>query len=250
MTEALFPLESPERPGFTEPLPPLPDLTAGAVELPALTQDEFAVLGDDPVLRDADIERTWSDLPEAARSAVRDAVLRGLVARRLAEPSVGGLVLHDALRTVLGVRSAPAFVVVGDEPTAEARRPFRGYGVALDDDRADAVLLEWATAGVHRHLLASPADAARRIAMWALAVPVEADAVGRTLEVLLPGQAGPLARRLALSVGGESALMAPAAEDGTVGQASPADMTSVGRWLSDAWSEVPAAVRSPSGEPG
>ncbi len=222
-------------------LPDLPDLTGGAVEMPTLTRDELAVLGDRPVLHDAIDETTWAALDTDSRQAVRDAVLRGLVARDLVRPAAEGLMLSDAVRLMLGVRAEPSFLVVGDEVGNEVRQPLRGYGIDLLEHRTDAVLLEFAADGLHRCLLTTPGDAAVRLASWALEPRDGVEVVPRTLEVLQPGDGRPGYRRGIVLAAHGAARLAPLDPDGVPGEPEPIDADGLADWLERAWSSAPEA---------
>ena len=216
-------------------LPPLPDLSAGAVTLPALTDEELAVLGDTPVLHDRDNEAAWAALDAPVRDAVATAVLRGLVARDLLTSQAEDLVLTDDLRLILGVRASPTFVTVADEIGAATHQPLRVHGIDLEDHERYAALIEATGAGVHRFLLTTIQDAATRLATWTLAPREGTEVVTRTLEVLHPGADTPhYTRALVLAAHG-SARIALLDDTGTAGAPLPATTQSLHNWLTEAW---------------
>ena len=221
--------------------PPLPDLSTGAVAMPTLTREELAVLGDRPVLHDADDENAWTALSRETRDALHDATLRGLLARDLVQPSDGGLALHDTLRTLLIIRGTPSFIAVGDEIDGEGRQPLRAYGVDASEHHTDGVLLEFAADGVHRFLLTTPTDAADRMAVWAVEPRPGVEAVARTLEVLHPTDGAPAYQRAIVLAAQAGARLAPITEDGDPGEAEPVDHESLAAWLTRAWRD-PASL--------
>jgi hypothetical protein len=230
-------------PRLAEALSALPDLSAGAIALPTLTREELAVLADDLVLHDLPEEEAWAELPAATRSAIHDCVLRGLIARELAEPCDQGLLLDDRVRFLLGVRSSPAFVVVGDEVGTPLRQSLRGYGVDLAGRRRhDGVLLEFAAEGLHRHLLARPEDAALRLATWMLRLPAGGDVATRTIEIIRPTGDSPERCRAIVLAAADGCRLAPLDDAG-----QPGDMISVGAdgladWLQQAWGQFPGRL--------
>jgi hypothetical protein len=223
-------------------LPPLPDLHTGAVALPTLTREELAVLDADPILRDATEDQAWADLPASVRDVVRDSVLRGLLARELAVPGQDGLVLDDTITLVLGVRAEPAFIVVADEPGSELRHPLRGYGIDLSDHHHDAVLLEFAADGLHRHLLTTLADAALRLASWALSPPEGSDVVARSLEVLEPTGSTPNRHRSIVLAARQQARMASLDDTDQPRDLTAIDAAGLAAWLQRAWGSLPSAA--------
>ena len=216
-------------------LPPLPDLSAGAVTLPSLTDEELAVLGDTPVLHDRDREATWAALDTPVRDAVAAAVLRGLVARDLLTPQDEDLVLTDDVRLILGVRASPAFMTVVDEIDATTHQPLRVHGVDLDDRQRYAALIEATGAGVHRFLLTTIEDAASRLAAWTLAPREGTEVVTRTLEILHPGDDSPLYTRALVLAAHGSARIALLDDTGIAGEPLPTTAESLRTWLDDAW---------------
>ncbi len=230
----------------TAALPALPDLSDGSVPLPTLTKDELWILGDDPVLRDATYDGEWAALGSVTKAALTETVLRGLVARELATPSQGKLVLHDGVRLLLGVRADPAFLVVGDEVDGDLRRPMRAYGIDVEERTTAAVLLEFAADGLHRHLLTQPQDAALRLAAWALEPRDDVEVVARTLEVLEPsGRTDePSYRRAIVLAASGAARMAPLDGEGRPGDPELVDVSTLAEWLRSAWQERPTDLTS------
>jgi hypothetical protein len=216
-------------------LPPLPDLSAGAVTLPSLTDEELAVLGDTPALHDRDSEAAWAALDTPVRDAVATAVLRGLVARDLLTPQDEDLVLTDDIRLILAVRASPAFVTVADEMDATTHRPLRVHGIDLDDHLRYAALIEATGAGVHRFLLTTIQDAATRLVAWTLAPRDGTEVVTRSLEILHPCDDSPLYTRALVLAAHGSARIALLDDTGTAGDHLPATAQSLRTWLDDAW---------------
>ncbi len=221
------------------------------VSYPPLTRDELVGLGDEPLLRDIEDLTWWSDLDERTRTEVSATAQRGLLARGLVALDPAGATRIDVtprVRTVLALRSAPAFVTL----VGNVGRPsptLRCYGVLGPEQRVAVLVEARIMTGIAEYLLCRPAYAAGVVTRFLLAPPDASDpdarpapdglgthVVQRRLELFPPGSLDRGQRFLA-SAGTAAAALAPVGPDGHAGQARSVSERSVLDLVAATWGE-------------
>ncbi|WP_147455841.1 hypothetical protein [Nocardioides mangrovicus] len=211
----------------------------GDVQLASLTREELRGVGDDPLLADAADALWWDALSEREQDLVLETAQRSLVARNLLVGGDDGAVdVTDEVRLVLAARTAPDWVVVLGEPSAERdfdEAPVQLALMALPSPSGDpaAVLVSARLEGIYLHRLVSTPTSFEVAADWLLrAAAVEGADVARTVEVLAPvGERLESARGLV--VGRGAARRFSVVVDGVPGEPAPTDHDVLSRWLRD-----------------
>ncbi len=221
------------------------------VPYPTLTRDELLSLNDAPLLRDTEDSAWWAGLDERTRAEVFATAQRGLLARGLVsiDPAdARQLDITARVRTVLALRSAPAFVtLVGN--AGQPSPGLRCYGVLGPDEQVAVLVEARIITGVAEYLLCRPNYAATVVTRFLFAPPDGSDPaaepapaalgsrmVQRRLELFAPG-ALDRGRRYLASAGTSAGALAPVDADGRAGQARGVTEQAVVELVSSTWGE-------------
>jgi hypothetical protein len=145
--------------------------------------------------------------------------------------------VDETVGWALTARANPRFVVVAQEPREGARPAPRvlAHGHRRETNGWNAVLLETEVDGIHAFRLCSPDAGLAAVARWLIAArATEGDhPVGRTVEVLVPGDGGPHSSRAVVLAAHGGAALALVGADGA-GEPRPIDAGLLMAWLRDA----------------
>lgn len=201
-----------------------PSEAPATFELPNLTDDELAALGDDPLLRDAAADKARAAMPAEVQQAVARSAMRGLLARGLLTPAGDGFDLSTATSLILRTRHTPLRlmvvqdIAVDSEPT---KPPLIAHGIDGGSDGPTGVLdgfvVDTCLDGVHSFRLTTVTEALDLLALWLLRPTDEISCGTRSLEVLVPGPEGEVtARRWIADVEGDEPEIAAVSPDGAM----------------------------------
>lgn len=238
------------------------------VQLSSLTREELRGVGDDPLLANAADTLWWEALGEREQELVLETAQRGLLARNLLEPSgEAGLRATEEVRVVLAARTAPDWIMVLGEPGAPRDSDGAPSQISLlalptasgsasqrppahSETPPGAVLVTGRLEGIYLHRLVAGETVYAVAADWLLRPHEDGDedagkdagkdagedageaASGRTVELLLPGEAGLTSIR-ALVLQSQGAAFLSVVRDGEPTEPEATDVTSLASWLGE-----------------